>query len=166
MTKQLLVSIAAALPLLGQIPPTGSALQQNGWLRPVPPADVHSTAMDGQSGPVLAKPLSASEVRRTEQTLSDGAHINNSETEHFYRDSMGRMRTETSTGAVIFDPVSGFTYDLTTSRKTYTKSPVSPTAVVTIAAAAHRSSTSSHSGQSQQKPESGVIIEDLPPQFL
>src|SRR5580658_8439996 len=167
MTKQILISFAAALPLLAQSP-AGNSFQQEGWLRVYDPhlADAHSTAIDGQSGPVAGKPLSATEVRRTEQVLSDGSHITNSETEHFYRDSMGRMRTETSTGAIIFDPVAGFTYDLTTSRKTYTKSPVSPTAVVTIAAAAHRSSTSSHSGQSQQKPESGVIIEDLPPQFL
>jgi hypothetical protein len=48
--------------------------------------------------------------------------------------------------------VAGFTYDLTTSRKTYTKSAVRPNAVVTIAAAAHRSSTSSHSGQAMPKP--------------
>jgi len=171
MKKQLLISIAATLPLLAQIPPAGNALQQSGWFREalasdVRTMDVHSTALDGQAGPVLGKPLSASEVRRTEQTLSDGSHISNSETEHFYRDSMGRMRTETSTGAVIFDPVAGFTYDLTTSRKTFTKRPVSPNAVVTIAAAAHRSSTSSHSGQSKQRPESGVITEDLPSQFL
>src|ERR1700677_240993 len=125
MTKQLLISIAAALPLLAQINPAGNAFQQNEWLRVPDPRDsaALSTAMDGQSGPVLGKPLSANEVRRTDQTLSDGSHIGNSETEHFYRDGMGRMRTETSTGALIFDPIAGFTYDLTTSRKTYTKSP-------------------------------------------
>jgi hypothetical protein len=164
MTKQLLISIAAALPLLAQIPPAGNAFQ-NGWLSfPVPTAD--AVYLEGQSGPVLGRPLSATEVRRTEQQLSDGSHINHSETEHFYRDSVGRMRTETATGAVIFDPVAGFTYDLTTSRKTYTKSAVRPNAVVTIAAAAHRSSTSSHSGQATPKPGAGPIAEDLPPQFL
>src|ERR1700735_3527092 len=143
MTKQLLISIAAAaLPLLAQIPPGANAFQ-NGWLSfPVPTAD--AVYLDGQSGPVLGKPLSATEVRRTEQTLSDGSHIGNSETEHFYRDGMGRMRTETSTGALIFDPIAGFTYDLTTSRKTYTKSPVRPNSVVTIYAAAHHSGSSSH----------------------
>ncbi len=92
---------------------TATHFNRRGWLRfPDPHANIHSTAIDGQSGPVLGKPLSASEVRHTEQILSDGSHTNNSETEHFYRDSMGRMRTETSTGAVIFDPVAGFTYDL------------------------------------------------------
>jgi hypothetical protein len=168
MTKQLLISIAAALPLLAQINPAGNAFQQNEWLRVPDPRDstVLSTAMDGQSGPVLGKPLSANEVRRTDQTLSDGSHIGNAETEHFYRDGMGRMRTETSTGALIFDPVAGFTYDLTTSRKTYTKSPVRPNSVVTIYAAAHHSGSSSHSGKATPRPGTDVITEDLPPQFL
>lgn len=168
MMKQLLISVAAALPLLAQVPPAGNAFQQNEWLRvPDPRTDtVYSTAMDGQFGPVQGKPLSASEVRHTEHVLSDGSHISRSETEHFYRDSMGRMRTETATGAVIFDPVAGFTYDLTTSRKTYTKSRVGPNSVVTIAAAAHYSSSSSHSGKATPKPGSGVNTEDLPPEFL
>jgi hypothetical protein len=168
MMKQLLISIAAALPLLAQVPPAGNAFQQNEWLRVPDPrsATVYSTAMDGQSGPVLGKPLSASEVRHTEQVLSDGSHVSNSETEHFYRDSLGRMRTETATGAVIFDPIAGFVYDVTTSRKTYSKSRVGPNAVVTIAAAAHRSSSSSHSGKGPSKPETGIVTEDLPPQFL
>jgi hypothetical protein len=168
MTKQLLISVAAALPLLAQVPPAGNAFQQNEWLQAPDPrnATVYSTAMDGQSGPVLGKPLSASEVRRTEQTLSDGSHITSSETEHFYRDALGRMRTETATGAVIFDPAAGFTYDLTTGRKTYTKSRVGTNSVVTIAAAAHRSSSSSHSGKATPKPGADTITEDLSPQML
>lgn len=168
MTKQLLISIAAALPLLAQVPPGGNAFQQNEWLRvPDPRAEhVYSTTMDGQTGPVLGKPLSASEVRRTEQTLSDGSHITSTETEHFYRDSVGRMRTETATGAVIFDPVAGFTYDLTTSRKTYTKSAVRPNSVVTVVAAANRSGTRSHSGRDNQKPANGTITEALMPQTV
>jgi hypothetical protein len=55
---------------------------------------------------------------------------------------------------------------LATGHKTYTKSAVRPNSVVTIAAAAHRSSTSSHSGQATPKPGAGPITEDLPPQFL
>lgn len=168
MTKQLLISIAAALPLLAQVPPAGNSFQQNEWLRvPDPRSDtIYSTAMDGQSGPVIGKPLLANEVRRTEQTLSDGSHITHTETEHFYRDGLGRMRTETATGAVIFDPVAGFTYDLTTSRKNFTKSRVGPNSVVTIAAAAHYSSSSSHSGRATPKRGTDAITEDLSPQFL
>src|SRR5580658_4953724 len=164
MTKQLLILFAASLPLLAQVPAGGNAFQQNEWLRvPDPRTEgVYSDAMDGQSGPVVGKPLSASEVRRTEQTLSDGSHIVNSETEHFYRDGMGRMRTETATGALIFDPVAGFTYDLTVWRKGYTKSPIKPNSIVTIAAAAHRSGSSS----GNRKLPNGSIAEDLPPQTL
>jgi hypothetical protein len=128
MTKSLLISIAAALPLLAQVPPAGNAFQQEGWLRFPDPNRTTSVrnAIDGQSGPVLGRPLSASEVRHTEQILSDGSRTSNSETEHFYRDSMGRMRTETSTGAVLYDPVAGFIYDLNSDRKTYTKIPLGP----------------------------------------
>lgn len=168
MTKQLLVCIAAALPLLAQVPAGGSAFQQDGWLSVPDPNRARSvrSALDGQSGPVLGKPVSASEVRHTEQTLSDGSHVSRSETEHFYRDSMGRMRTESSTGAMIYDAVAGFTYDLNASRKTYTRHRVGPDSVVTIAAAAHESSSHSHSGQSKPDPEKGPVTEDLPPQFI
>jgi hypothetical protein len=168
MMKQLLIVFAASLPLLAQVPPSGNAFQQNEWLRVPDPrtATVHSTAMDGQSGPVLGKPVSASEVRRTEQTLSDGSHIASSETEHFYRDAMGRMRTETATGAVIFDAVAGFMYDVSTIRKTYIKSPVGANSVITIAAAAHRTSSSSHSGKATPKPGADTITEDLSPQYV
>jgi len=165
MTKQPLILFAAALPLLAQVPAAGNAFQQNEWLRvPDPRAGaVFMSSMDGQSGPVVGKPISASEVRHTEQTLSDGSHITSSETEHFYRDSMGRMRTETATGALIFDPVAGFTYDLTLDRrKTYTKSPVKPNSVVTIAAATHRSGSSSGN---RKLPNDSITV-DLPPQTL
>ena len=175
MTKQLLIALSAALPLLAQVPPAGNSFQQTGWVR-FPGAGVttvYPSALEGQSGPVLGKPLSATEVRRTEQTLSDGSHIVNSETELFYRDSQGRMLTKTSTGSVIFDPVAGFSYDLTMRNKTYTKSPASPSAAVTIAAAAHYSSVNSESGQNkpsgaQANRKSGTsgVIEDLPPQSL
>src|SRR5260370_19451366 len=152
MTKQLLISMAAALPLLAQVPPAGNSFQQTGWVR-FPGAGittVYPSALEGQSGPVLGKPLSATEVRRTEQILSDGSRINNSETEFFYRDSQGRMLTKTSTGAVMFDPVAGFSYDLTMRNKTYTKSPISSNTAVTIAAAAHYSSV--NSGGAPSKP--------------
>jgi hypothetical protein len=167
MIKQLLISMAAVAPLLAQIPPAGSAFQQEGWLRFPDPNGAKSTrsGIDGQSGPVLGRPLSASEVRHTEQVLSDGSRTNSSETEHFYRDSMGRMRTENSTGAVLYDPVAGYICDLNSGRKTYTKIPIRADSVVTIAAAANHWSSSSSSGQSKQKP-GGPVTEELAPQFL
>jgi hypothetical protein len=158
MTKMVLVSIAAAIPLLAQTPSVGNSFQQNGWLH-VPDANVRvTTSIDGQSGPIAGKPLSANEVRRTEQVLSDGSRINNSETEHFYRDSAGRMRTETSTGA--------FTYHLTDHDKTYTKVAIPANSVVTIAAAVNRDSTRTSSGQSRFKQDSGPVTEALTPQFV
>jgi hypothetical protein len=127
---------------------TGMAFQQGGWMRPASGilGATGSQHVEGQSGPVLNRPLSADEVRTTIQTLSDGSHINRTETTHFYRDSEGRMANVTETGAVIYDPVAGFTYELTTRNKTFTKKPVSADASVTIAAAAHFSSISSYSG--------------------
>jgi len=165
MIKQLFIAFAAALPLLAQIP--GNGFQQEGWLRFPDPNGNRSirSELDGQSGPVPGRPLSASEVRHTEQVLSDGSRTSSSETEHFYRDSMGRMRTQTSTGAVLYDPVAGYVYDLNSSRKTYSKVPIRPNSVVTIAAAAHHWSSSSTSGQRKQKP-GGPVTEDLAPQFL
>jgi hypothetical protein len=166
MTKVLLIFIVGGASLFPQVPSNANSFLQNGWLHMADPSGttVIPSSIDGQSGPVIGKPLSASEVRHTEQILSDGSHISTSESERFYRDSMGRMRTETATGAIVFDPVAGFTYDFTTSRKTYIKRPVSSVATVTIAAANHRSSIRSSSGQG--KPEKAPVIEDLPAQSL
>lgn len=134
---------------------TASNFQQEGWMR-FPGSGlttVHPDTLVGQSGPVTGRPLSADEVRRTTQILADGTKIENSETDHFYRDGLGRMRTETATGAVIYDPIAGYTYDLTARNKTYTRSSISPNATVTIAAQAHQSSVSSYTGtpRSQHK---------------
>ena len=136
-----------AQSLWRQFPEPGANhfFDQNGWF--FTGAGTQSR-LDGQSGPVYGHPLTANEVRSTTQTLGDGSHIGNTETEHFYRDSQGRMRTETSTGAVIYDPVAGYTYDLTFARKSYTKNPIHANSTITIAAAAHRSSTSSSSTSS------------------
>ena len=149
-----------------------SAVQQEGWMR-FPVSTDTWQHIDGQTGLVTGRPMSADEVRTTVQTLSDGSHINHTETDKFYRDAMGRMLTRTETGAILYDPVAGFTYDVTDYRKTYTKSPITPGAMVTIAAAAHRSSisSSSTSGSSHSTHTSGdsanaPVTEDLPPQMI
>ena len=108
--------------------------------------------------------MSADEVRHTEQLLSDGSRIRHDETEHFYRDNLGRMRTESATGALIYDPVTRCTYDLTTNRKTYIRIPNSEDSVVTIAAAASRSSTTTSTGHG--KPESATVTEELASQLV
>ncbi len=147
MTK--LIFAAAVLPaaMLAQIPVGGAAFQQESWIRGNGLKSSYGTQrIEGQTGPVMNRPLSADEVRTSLQTLSDGSHLNKSETNRFYRDAQGRMMTKTATGAVIYDPVAGFSYDLTDRDKTYTKSAIPANATVTIAASAHYSSVSSHSG--------------------
>lgn len=170
--KLILIAAAALVPavLFAQTPPAGAAFQHPGWMR-IPGSSgtgFHPDTMVGQSGPVVGKPLTGDEVHRNVQTLSDGSHIENTETDHFYRDSQGRMRTETSSGAVIYDPVAGVTYDLTFGSKSYTKSTVR-NPYVTIMARAHQSGTTSSSGNPWHpatKPEDGVVTEDLSPAFV
>jgi hypothetical protein len=57
---------------------------------------------------VTGKPLSATEERRTVQTLADGTRIENTETDKLYRDEEGRTRIQRMDGSgVIYDPVHG-----------------------------------------------------------
>jgi hypothetical protein len=173
MIKRLLLAGALLPAALFAQGSTGMAFQHEGWLRPANGilGNNGSQHIEGQSGPVLNRPISADEVRTTTQTLSDGSHINRTETTHFYRDGEGRMATVTETGAVIYDPVAGFTYDLTARNKTFTKRPFPANATVTIAAAAHFSSVSSHSGpvspgKAQAKQDGEQTTEELNPQTI
>ena len=76
------------------------------------PASVRGT-------PVTGSPMSATEVNKTVQTLSDGTEIQNVHTTVFYRDSLGRTRTEPEKGQVlIMDPVAGVRITLNPSTKT------------------------------------------------
>ena len=47
----------------------------------------------GASQLVTGKPVSATEERKTVQTLADGTQLENSDTNLFYRDSQGRTRS-------------------------------------------------------------------------
>ena len=80
------------------------------------------------------------------------------------------MATVTSTGADIYDPIAGFTYDLTFWSKTYTKSPIKTNEMVTIAAAAHYSSISSNSvtgnTKQAQRKGGGPVTEELAPEMI
>lgn len=60
---------------------------------------------------VTGKPFSATEVRRTRQTLGDGTHIDKNENDKYFRDSEGRTRIERENGniVVISDPATGAT---------------------------------------------------------
>ena len=69
------------------------------------------------------RPFSAKVSTEITQTLMDGTHVSHATTLMEYRDSEGRVRTETSEPAsiVIRDPVAGVTYRLDPLKKLFTK---------------------------------------------
>ena len=136
MTKQLLIIVAVApAALLAQTSAFESTFQQPGWVAAPgsTPVMIHVNRPDGQSGPVLGRPFSAIEVRRTMQTLADGTHVEHSDNGAFYRDAHGRMRTESPTRILIYDPVAGFTSNLDPPTNSYQKSPNTGAASTSIA---------------------------------
>jgi hypothetical protein len=82
------------------------------------------------SGPlvVAGKPVSATEERKSVQTLGDGTEISTSESNLFYRDSQGRTRVEQSiqgkTTIAIMDPVGRFLVTLDPANKTAHKTAI------------------------------------------
>jgi hypothetical protein len=109
---------------------TGSpnAFQQNEWIG-FPgggTVTIHNLRPDGQTGPVAGRPFTATEVRHTVQTLTDGTNVNHTDTSTFSGDAQGRMRSESPRRILIYDPVAGFTYNLSPSTRTYEKYPIKP----------------------------------------
>src|SRR2546425_1245301 len=141
MTRQSLIALAgaalAAAALHAQTSHARTAFQTQSWF-------AMPTKVEGaQYGPVLGKPFSGTEVRHTMQTLNDGTRVDQSDTSRFYRDDRGRMRAESPKRVEIFDPVSGFEYDLNPERKTYKKIPIpDKTASMSVAVVGSTSSTS------------------------
>jgi hypothetical protein len=75
----------------------------------------------GRGALVTGSPVSAREVNKTVQTLSDGTELENTHATLFYRDSQGRTRTEPADQGgqvVIVDPVEGVRIMLDPSGKT------------------------------------------------
>ncbi|HXE62577.1 MAG TPA: hypothetical protein VN519_03510 [Bryobacteraceae bacterium] len=74
-------------------------------------------------GPVVTgRPFSATEERKSSQTLGDGTHIETTETNRLFRDEQGRTRQERKDGGIsIYDPVAGFSAQLDPSTRTATK---------------------------------------------
>ena len=71
---------------------------------------------------VTGRPYSATEERKSTQTLGDGTHIDTTETNRLFRDEEGRTRVERKDGGIsIYDPVAGFSAQLDPSTKTATK---------------------------------------------
>jgi hypothetical protein len=135
MTKQFLTLAIGVAALSAQTLQMGHGFQHPGWIAAPgsAPITVRSTRPDGQDGPVAGKPFSASEVRRATQTLADGTHVEHVDTSAFYRDDRGRMRTESATHILIYDPAAGYTYHLDPARKEYRKAAAGKDSVVTIA---------------------------------
>jgi hypothetical protein len=172
MTKQFLIIVAGAV-LHAQTSHTGTSFQTQSWF--AMPAKVEGM----QYGPVLGKPFSATEVRRTTQTLNDGTRVEQSDTSRFYRDGQGRMRAESPKRVEIFDPVSGFEYDLNPERKTYEKSVIpNKTASMAVAVVGSTSSTSfssdslegdlgaRHARSETRHSPSPRVTEELPAQVI
>lgn len=139
MTKELLtVAGAAALSIaamLAQTFPHGIAFQQPGWIA----APGYPTFQpDAQAGPVSGKPFWGTESRHTSQTLAHGTHVTDSSTSLFYRDAEGRMRSESKTQAVIYDPVAGAVCYLNLSTRRYRRDPIPRNVGYSIAAIGNR----------------------------
>ena len=117
MLEKLLTLSAAAITMTWAQPitvPVAASFQHAGWSTgPRQPEGV-------QTGPVLGKAFSATETRRTTQTLNDGTLVQHSDVSRFFRDADGRMRAESPNRIEIFDPVAKVEYDLNPGKKTYT----------------------------------------------
>jgi hypothetical protein len=129
-TRIVCLGVFLTAPLWAQEGARSVAYQQPGWIAAPGSTEinVHITRPDGQSGPVLSKPFSATEVRTTKQSLNDGNTIDHTDNSRFYRDAEGRMREESGHPAssrvghvLIFDPVGGATFEINPQTKTYVK---------------------------------------------
>jgi len=196
MIKQLLILAGAAAlsaaAMFAQTSPRGSAFQQPGWVGARGGSLVNYPTLEpsAQTGPVSGKPFSGTESRHTTQTLADGTHVNDSSSSLFYRDAEGRMRSESKTQAVIYDPIAGFAYYLNLSTRHYHETPIPGNAAYSVAVIGNRTSVSQQYTFSDLHPapkgpsygpmapgkaerralleriHSGAVTEDLPAQVV
>lgn len=128
---------------------------------------IYASRADGQSGPVQGKPFSGTEVRRSIQKLANGAQLDRSWTTTFHRDAVGRMREESPTTALIFDPLHGVVYVVDHRRKTWRRQPLSANATATSVAVAGESTwIDSRLASPAPRLKPGVVVEQLPPQVI
>jgi hypothetical protein len=134
---------------------------------------------DGQAGPVTGKPLSGIEERHSEQIMDDGTRADHPSSGLFYRDEQGRMRIESQTKVVIYDPAAGAIYIADLRTKTYRKMPIqsaSPVSIVVVEDGIWISSqappmpapvrSAPVSTGSLEKTDSRTTREDLPPAVM
>jgi hypothetical protein len=124
--------------------------------------------LDGQAGPVVGRPFSATEVRHSTQVLADGTHVDRTDNSTFVRDDRGRMRTANDTTVLIFDPVEGYNYSLNLQTKTYErkKLPAKLQEVTIALAGGHSSTTTSAGDRPAQRLPKGAVVEELPQQTI
>ena len=184
MTKQLLIIAASGVFSGALVCQTHQSVtrefsfQHPGWIAAPGSSAVmtHMNLPDGQTGPVVGRPFSATETRQTLQVLADGTKVQNSATSLVYRDDRGRMRAESKTRYVIYDPVAGFTYEVNPEGRNYLKGQAHANGSTQIAVVGNTTSVSSHSGtaghselESVQRRLGGrarANSEDLPPQVV
>jgi hypothetical protein len=109
-------TIAAALPLVAF-----AAAAQDSTPLQIKMLDVKGGVM-GRT--VKGAPYSATEVNDTSQTLADGTRIHNETQTQVWRDSEGRVRRETGSQIMIYDPVAGASYSINTKNQTARKLPL------------------------------------------
>jgi hypothetical protein len=131
----ILVGLCTAASLLAQGPPPGRGGRGFGG-----PGGPEFGMMPGMGRTVTGAPYSAVEVRESQQVLANGNVINNRTQSNVYRDSSGRMRTETTlpahgpagTAALpttiinIHDPVAGVMRTLDPQAKTVREMAIRP----------------------------------------
>lgn len=121
-TKAVIISagVIASAVLYGQsFEPGTQAYQFAAASSPVNQVFTYTTI----GGPtVTGRPYSASEERKSTQTLGDGTRIETTEANRLFRDERGRTRIERKDGSIsIYDPVEGFNAELNPATKTATK---------------------------------------------
>jgi hypothetical protein len=146
MKKQLMIVTFTAAGLMGQtaqekvqaelqrLPTMSNSLQQATTMGG---GSYSLTPLTTRGRLVTGAPVSAKEVNRTVQTLSDGTEIENTQTTMFYRDAQGRTRTEpsgTEGVAIIQDPVAGVRITLNSATKTAVRSTAMGTATAQLVA--------------------------------
>ncbi|HWC97119.1 MAG TPA: hypothetical protein VG456_10225 [Candidatus Sulfopaludibacter sp.] len=130
--KTLLIFTLTAAGLLGQTAAEQNQVQEKlraeaNFLQQVSTMGGGVVRINAISALVTGSPVSAKQVNRTVQTLSDGTEIENTDTTLFYRDAQGRTRTEPAGEngvAIIQDPVSGQRIRLNAASRTATRMPV------------------------------------------
>ncbi len=143
---------------------------------------LHDRRLDAQTGPVAGKPLSGTQISSLTKTLADGTHVVQNDSSKFFRDAQGRTRVESTSLAVIYDPVAHATYHLDFRRKICQEIPFDESAqTYSITASSSHTSTSSSNNETtsstshqrsyttthtQTENPRGPVTEDLPAQVI